>query len=73
MQPAWKNRNSNEQYCLHIKREKLTILFQKNLPPQNIVPHLMFINMWNFIVIFYLSKYSLIGILKPKSTRRNEI
>ena len=29
IQPAWKNRNSNEQYCLHINREKLTIIFLK--------------------------------------------
>ena len=41
--------------------------FEKNLPPQNIAPHLMFI-IWNFIAIFEV-EYSLIGIVKPKFSR----
>ena len=32
MQSAWKNTNSNQQYCLHIKREKLTINFLLKKP-----------------------------------------
>ena len=42
MQPAWKIRNSNKQYCLHIKREKLTIKKKqkpsatKHSPPSNV-------------------------------------
>ena len=65
MQPAWKNRNSNEQYCLHIKTEKLSTLY---LPLQNIVP-LMFITS-NFMAVFCF-EYSLMGVVKPKFTRRN--
>ena len=73
MQPAWKKRNSNEQYCLHIQREKLTFFFEKKKtqPTQNIVPHLMFIK-WNFIE-YFLIEHSLIGIIKPKFTRGNEL
>ena len=33
---------------------KINNFLLKNLPPQNIVPHLMFI-IWNFITIFYLN------------------
>ena len=42
MQPALKNGNSNQQYCLHIKREKSTIFFlkkpsaTKHSPPSNV-------------------------------------
>ena len=67
MQPAWKNRNSNEQYCLHknyefsSKKPSAT----KHSPPSNVY----------YIVFCHncLFQYSLIGIVKPKFTRRNEI
>ena len=69
MQRTWKNKNSNQQHCLHIKRKKLTV-FYKNIPSQNIVPHLMYI-IWNFITIF-LIEYSSNGIVKPNFDRRNK-
>ena len=62
MQPAWKNRNSNQQYCLHIKREKLTIFFfkktstTKHSPPSNVYDMEFYRN--------YLIEYSLIAIVK---------
>ena len=43
----------------------------KNLPLQNIVPHLMFI--YGILSHFLKFKYSLKGIVIPKLTRRNEI
>ena len=47
MQPAWKNRNS-----VYTSEEKnLQFSSKKNFPPQNKVPHLMFI-IWNFIAKF---------------------
>ena len=71
MQPACKNRNLNEQYCLLIKRKKLSIFFIKNpsatkQSPPSYVYYMEFYR--NF-----LFEYSLIGIVKPKFTRRNEI
>ena len=61
----------NQQYCLHFKWEKFRIFFLETFePPRNIVSHLMFI-IWNFIA-FFLIEYSLIGIVKPKFTRRND-
>ena len=44
MQPAWKNRNSNEQYCMftHQKRKIINFLLKKKLsatkhsPPSNV-------------------------------------
>ena len=54
----------------HQKRKIMNFLL-KSLPLQNIVPHVMFI-IWNFTAIF-LFQYSLIGIVKPKFFRRNEI
>ena len=70
MQPAWKNRNSNQQYYLHIKKEKLKMFFEKNFryktqSPSNVY-YLKFYR--NFII-----EYSLSGILRPKFTRRNVI
>ena len=41
MQPAWKNRNSNQQYCLHIK--KLQYFLKKKPSATKHSPHLMFI------------------------------
>ena len=54
----------------HQKR-KINNFFSKYLPPQNIVPYLMFI-IWN-LSHFLKIEYSLIGIIKPKFTRGNEI
>ena len=67
MPPAWKNRNSNEQYCLHIKKENVKIFFYKkpyatkDSPPSNVY---VFHNMQ------YLIEYSLIGITIPEYTRK---
>ena len=71
MQPACKNRNLNEQYCLLIKRKKLSIFFIKNpsatkQSPPSYVYYMEFYR--NF-----LFEYSLIGIVKPKFTKRNEM
>ena len=70
MQPAWKNRNSNEQYFLHIKEKNYKFSSKKpsatkHSPPSNVY-------YMEFYRIF-LFEYSLIGIVKPKFTRRNEI
>ena len=70
MQPALKNRNSNEQYCLHIKTDKYQFSSRKpsatkDSPPSNV-------NYMEFYCNF-LFEYSLMGIVKPKFTRRNEI
>ena len=51
MQPAWKNRNSNEQYCLHIKREKNYQFSSKKPSAKKHSPPFMFI-IWNFICNF---------------------
>ena len=67
MQPAWKNKNSNQQN--HHKKKQHIFLFKKTPPLQHIVSHLMFI-IWNFIAYFKI-EYSLIGILNPKSIRIN--
>ena len=71
MEPLWKNRNSNEQYCLHIKTEKNINFLLINLPLQHIV------SISNvYYMEFYrnlLFEYSLKGIVKPKFTRRNEM
>ena len=70
MQPAWTNRNSNEQYCLHIKTEKLSIFFfKKNLPKHSPLSNVYYMEIYRN----FLFEYSLMGILKPKFTRRNEI
>ena len=70
MQPAWKNRNSNQQYYLHIKRETLKMFFEKNFryktQSQSNVYYLKFYR--NFII-----EYSLSSIVKLKFTRRNVI
>ena len=64
MQPALKNGNSNQQYCLHIKREKSTIFFfkkpsaTKHSPPSNVYYMEIYRN--------FLIEYSLIGIVKPQ-------
>ena len=70
MQPAWKNRNSNQQYYLHIKREKLTIFFEKTFRYKTQSPsNIYFMKSYrNFII-----ENSLSGIVKPKFTRRNAI
>ena len=71
MQPAWKNRNSNEQYCLQFKREKFNYFLlkkpsaTKHSPPSNVYYMEFYRN--------FLFEDSLIGIVKPKVTRRNEI
>ena len=70
MQPAWKNRNSNEQYFLRIKEKNYKFSSKKpsatkHSPPSNVY-------YMKFYRIF-LFEYSLIGIVKPKFTRRNEI
>ena len=65
MQSVWKNRNSNEQYCLHIKTE--------NLPKKpSATKHIPLSNVY-FMEIYrkVLFEYNLMGILKPQFTRRN--
>ena len=72
MQPAWKNRNSNEQYCLHIKTERLSIFFSKKKP--SATKHSALSNVY-YMEIYrnFLFEYNLMGILKPLFTRRNEL
>ena len=57
MQPAWKHRNLINNKTIikftHQKR-KINNFLLKTLPPQNIVPNLMFI-IWNSIAIFKLN------------------
>ena len=72
MQPVWKSRNSNEQLLFtYQKRKIMNFLLKKktsatkHIPPSNV-----------YYIEFYrnfLFQYSLIGIVKPKFTRRNEI
>ena len=71
MQPTWKIRNTNQLYCFHIKREKLTQVSSKK---PSATKHSTKRNVYyiNFNRIFKI-KYSLIGIVKFKFTRRNEI
>ena len=71
MQPAWKNRNSNEHNCLHIKTEKLSIFFLKK---PSAAKHSPLSNV--YYMEFYpnfLFKYSLMGIGKLEFTRKNKI
>ena len=70
MQPAWKNRNSNEQYFLHIKEKNNK--FSSKKPSATKHSPLSNVYTWKFIAIF-LFEYSIMDILKPKFTRRNEI
>ena len=51
MQPAWKVEIQINNTVYTSKRQINNFLL-KNLPPQNIVPNLMFIK-WNFIAIFF--------------------
>ena len=61
MQTAWKNKNSNEQYYLHNKREKISIFLKKkqtsttkHSSPSNILNMEFYRN--------FLFEYSLMGI-----------
>ena len=66
MQPTWKNRNSvytSKEKNLQFSSKKPSAT--KQSPPSNV-----------YYMEFHrnvLIKYSLIGIVKPKFTRRNEI
>ena len=65
MQSTRKRRDSNQQYCLHIKRENsLTIFSKKNDSATEHSPPSDFLIL-NFIEVV-LIEYSLIGIVKPK-------
>ena len=73
MQPARESRNPNQQFCMHTKKEKLSIfVYKKKTPPAT--KHSLLSNDYN--IKFYrnlLTEYSLIGIVKPKFSRGNEI
>ena len=65
-------RNSNQQYCLYRKREQIIIFFSKKKP--SVTKHSPPCNVYYFNAIFLIEyTYSLIGIVKSKSTRRTEI
>ena len=72
MQPARKNRNSNKQYCIQNYTLYIIITFllkktsaTKHCPPSYVYYMEYYRN--------FLFDYSLIGIVKSKFTRRNEI
>ena len=69
MQPAWKNRNSNEQYFLHIKEKNYKFSSKKPSATKHIPPFNVY---YMEIYRIFLFEYSLIGIVKSKFTRRNE-
>ena len=60
--PHGKIGNSNQQYCLHIKREKLTIFLLKNpaATKQSLPSNIYYMEFYrNFLI-----EYSLMGIVK---------
>ena len=66
-----RKKNTNEQHCLHIKREKvLNFLLKKS----SATKHSPLSNVY-YMELYrnFLFRYSLMGIVKLKFTRRNEI
>ena len=71
MQPAWKNRNSNENILFtHQKRKIMNFHLKKT----SATKHSPLSNVY-YIESYrnFLFQYDLIGIVKPKFTGKNEI